>query len=569
MEEKERGNEFFKNGNFAAAERCYSKAISILLKRIPTPTPDSQVDSPNYIRYDDDADFEALNSLLVQAYGNRAQSRIFLGKLRESVQDCDQVLSRDERNWKALMRKSRAFEEMHDFHKAYDAVSQVLRLCTLANEKVPQSMRLRAQAKISELCKLKRCFVPPSLNISERKGMLNRNQTIRLSIRSCSIPQSVYVYTKCKTNETFATVGLYLSNEFGLYDNSVEHPVGIECSTRILYENNEYNKNEHDNVISCSFIDSSGALKPCLEVDSHGRASSRIKLTVNNHVPTGGIKFQIRFSMKATQHMTIMPVLSLPIVVNDYDSIKQKNNQQEQLGLSEYSYSYCREISLTKKRQLYILVASGDLGIAGRLWDSATVLLGYFASHPNIIRGKSLVELGAGTGAVGLGCAVLGCDRAIVTDLAPVLPLIEKNVMLNRDSLSNSQVLVNECCWGVTKSDWSTVDMVIMSDTVYDPQGYVPLITTLKEICAVNPLCCIYWSHRHRNPEDYRFFQMFSREFSTRLVQGVGPNFVNEEPVDSLSDLAKMFGRRDSKLADIDNNHFSSQDVSIYCSQPI
>lgn len=51
------------------------------------------------------------------------------------------------------------------------------------------------------------------------------------------------------------------------------------------------------------------------------------------------------------------------------------------------------------------------------MWDASFVLLQFLARHPgHIAPPRRCIELGAGTGLGGVGCALLGADIAI-TDL--------------------------------------------------------------------------------------------------------------------------------------------------------
>ena len=51
------------------------------------------------------------------------------------------------------------------------------------------------------------------------------------------------------------------------------------------------------------------------------------------------------------------------------------------------------------------------------------------------LRGKRLLELGAGTGALGLAAACQG-TRVVLSDLPTVIPLLETNIRLNVDAVT-------------------------------------------------------------------------------------------------------------------------------------
>lgn len=47
------------------------------------------------------------------------------------------------------------------------------------------------------------------------------------------------------------------------------------------------------------------------------------------------------------------------------------------------------------------------------------------------VRDKDVLELGSGTGAVGILAAKLGCRSVTLTDIKSILPVLENNVALN------------------------------------------------------------------------------------------------------------------------------------------
>lgn len=61
-----------------------------------------------------------------------------------------------------------------------------------------------------------------------------------------------------------------------------------------------------------------------------------------------------------------------------------------------------------------------ELGHAGTVWDGALVLLGYLNKHREesaaLFEGKVVLELGAGTGIVGLACHLFRVGTLILTD---------------------------------------------------------------------------------------------------------------------------------------------------------
>merc|ERR1712241_317679 len=73
----------------------------------------------------------------------------------------------------------------------------------------------------------------------------------------------------------------------------------------------------------------------------------------------------------------------------------------------------------------------GDTGVG--VWDAAIVLSKYLELIAEEVAGGVCCELGAGTGAVGLCAAALGCHQVVLTDKAEIVPLLEHNIQLNQE----------------------------------------------------------------------------------------------------------------------------------------
>ncbi|XP_021765510.1 protein N-lysine methyltransferase METTL21A-like [Chenopodium quinoa] len=127
------------------------------------------------------------------------------------------------------------------------------------------------------------------------------------------------------------------------------------------------------------------------------------------------------------------------------------------------------------------------------LWDSALVLSDHISTHNNdnfglfSLHGKTVLELGAGTGLPGLTASRLGARNVILTDLAPLIPGLWDNVVVN--GMDDGRVKVAELVWGSDElpSQLSElgcgVDVVLMSDVLYDPSLMGPLAKTLMMVC--------------------------------------------------------------------------------------
>ncbi|OEL37961.1 hypothetical protein BAE44_0001020, partial [Dichanthelium oligosanthes] len=96
------------------------------------------------------------------------------------------------------------------------------------------------------------------------------------------------------------------------------------------------------------------------------------------------------------------------------------------------------------------------------VWDASMVFVKFLEKNsrkgrfcPSKMKGKRVIELGAGCGLAGFGMALLGCD-VTTTDQVEVLPLLMRNVERNRSWISQSNpdsgsigsITVAELDWG-------------------------------------------------------------------------------------------------------------------------
>ncbi|XP_022251808.1 protein-lysine methyltransferase METTL21D-like [Limulus polyphemus] len=112
----------------------------------------------------------------------------------------------------------------------------------------------------------------------------------------------------------------------------------------------------------------------------------------------------------------------------------------------------------------------GDVGCV--VWDSGLVLAKYLEYKHCFLKGhwknKYVIELGAGTGLVGLTAACLGAS-VLLTDLPALLPLLELNLTENGDKLQgNTEARILK--WGQDVSAFVKPDIILVADCIYYQQ---------------------------------------------------------------------------------------------------
>ncbi|KAL7407440.1 hypothetical protein ABVT39_008405 [Epinephelus coioides] len=165
-------------------------------------------------------------------------------------------------------------------------------------------------------------------------------------------------------------------------------------------------------------------------------------------------------------------------------------------------------------------VFGANLGVAAPVWEAALNLCRYLEEQSVELRGKRIIELGAGTGVVGILAARLGADVTL-TDLPLALPQLQANVSANMpsDGWPSTPPAVLPLSWGEDHmnfpSDW---DLVLCADIIYLPETYPLLVDTLAHLCM--NVAVVYLSSKMRKEhETPSFYEVFlPSRFNVELV---------------------------------------------------
>ncbi|KAI0643742.1 putative methyltransferase-domain-containing protein [Trametes meyenii] len=154
------------------------------------------------------------------------------------------------------------------------------------------------------------------------------------------------------------------------------------------------------------------------------------------------------------------------------------------------------------------LAVDASPGCGGIAWPAGEVLASYL-SRRGPLDGKNVLELGSGTGLVGLVAGRLRA-RVCITDQAPLLGIMKQNVSLNH---LDSCVTVAELNWGEPLPlELPKPDLILAADCVYFEPAFPLLVKTLADLVH-DASTEILFCYKKRRKADKRFFTLLKKEF--------------------------------------------------------
>ncbi|KAK1289281.1 Thioredoxin-like 3-3 [Acorus calamus] len=168
------------------------------------------------------------------------------------------------------------------------------------------------------------------------------------------------------------------------------------------------------------------------------------------------------------------------------------------------------------------------------VWDASMVFVKFLEKNcrrgrfcPAKLKGKRVIELGAGCGLAGLGMALLGCD-VVSTDQVEVLPLLMRNIERNTsrvvqaypDQESFGSITVAELDWGNEdhiKSVEPPFDYIIGTDVVYAEHLLEPLLQTILALSGPRTTVLLGYEIRSTAVHE-QMIQMWKRNFDVKTV---------------------------------------------------
>lgn len=159
---------------------------------------------------------------------------------------------------------------------------------------------------------------------------------------------------------------------------------------------------------------------------------------------------------------------------------------------------WTRKIAIPGRRPLSIREDfGGDSGLGGTIWDPTFHLIAILArKSAELLKGKRVVELGSGCGALGLSALRLGAGEVLMTERGDeMLDHLKDNVSENVTLEEKERVKVEELDWALATEDPRLVaalnppfDLIVASECVYDAGIVGSFLETAKMLGFGVPL---------------------------------------------------------------------------------
>ena len=476
---------------------------------------------------------------LAAYYSNRAAARLRTEHHEFAAHDATLALELRPRWWKPQLRRALALEALG---RADDAVAD-------ARELLAGAPPATAACEASAL--LRRAQSAALAVGAEEQRLHNSSHTMRLNF-AAPLPASLAV-------GVWATLAVHAVNEMGLFARAADFSGAVRLRALPLplppAQSGDGSLKLEIRAARAHAPRHGGVLRL-----RRGRAVADVRLRRRGAPPADGRAAATRVVLLAELddgvgagcHVTSLGCVSLPMRielstgVRDADAGGGGGGDEDGPGaaadgvtltaealsalcaLDDGSVACYRPVHLHGGAQP-LLLAESSRGICARVWDSGLVFARWVTHHRHALRldGAHAIELGAGVGTSGLAAAVCGA-RVLLTDVADALPLLDANARANAPLCAHTP-RVGELCWGGEAAHvhdamaraWGSArpDIVLASDVVYDPEGYGPLLATLRVLgggCDVRLIV----AHRSRHPDEAHFWEAAAKHFEVRVLLG-------------------------------------------------
>lgn len=132
------------------------------------------------------------------------------------------------------------------------------------------------------------------------------------------------------------------------------------------------------------------------------------------------------------------------------------------------------------------------------LWNAGRIISTYFEKNPGLVKGKTILELGAGAGLPSLVCGVLSAKKVVVSDYPD--PDLVANLWVNVDAFvaaegkqeEEKSIVAEGYCWGADAAPLLAhlpasregFEVLILADLLFNHSEHGKLVATIEATLA-------------------------------------------------------------------------------------
>uniref|UniRef100_A0A3B3DQ74 Si:ch73-244f7.3 n=1 Tax=Oryzias melastigma TaxID=30732 RepID=A0A3B3DQ74_ORYME len=215
---------------------------------------------------------------------------------------------------------------------------------------------------------------------------------------------------------------------------------------------------------------------------------------------------------------------------NSEEADTTSNNKSNQEVRTEKAvlYKFVPSVIFSHGKDIYhyvgedIVIYESIDSYGGVMWPAALALCSFLEKNKHTVNleGKTVLELGAGTGLVSIVATLLG-GAVTATDLPQMLSNLRANVMRNTRGRCRHTPQIASLPWGFDleptyPSSVYRYDYVLAADVVYHHDCLDELLATMKHFCKQGTT--LIWANKVRFETDLTFTDNFKKAFHTSLL---------------------------------------------------
>lgn len=164
----------------------------------------------------------------------------------------------------------------------------------------------------------------------------------------------------------------------------------------------------------------------------------------------------------------------------------------------------CQSFTLQSGNTLTLNLVGSTSTEANHLWNGSRIVSQYFETHPEEVRDRCVLEIGAAAGLPSLVCAILGARKVVVTDYPDpeLVDNMKKNIFdcelipTSEHNPQESAIVADGYVWGADPAHLlaylqpvgsSKFDVLILADLLFRHSEHGNMITTIEETMHRRP----------------------------------------------------------------------------------